>query len=193
MSDEKDFIRAEALRHRQNLTVDPGWADLAAAGFMSHIPLKADAVVSLYYPKDKEMDTLPLAEALWAKGRAVALPLVKKDAHGLDFALWDKQTELLAGPFGIPVPKDPQAVEPDIVVIPLLVFDQRGHRLGYGKGYYDAALKELRHKKPIIAVGWPMPSKPVCLRCQPRSMTSRSTMWSHRSGFLTFGLKLLKP
>ena len=166
MSEEKDFIRAEALRHRQNLTIHPDWAEQAAMAFLTHIPLKPGVVVSLYYPKDKEMDTLPLAEKLWQKGHLAALPLVRAGETALDFAHWHLGTELAVGAFGIPEPKEPKAVDPDIVVLPLLVFDQRGHRLGYGKGYYDAALKELRKKKPIIAVGYAY-AEQACLFALP--------------------------
>ena len=48
---------------------------------------------------------------------------------------------------------DAPAVDPDILIVPLLAFDRRGHRLGYGAGYYDMTLTALREKKPIVAVG----------------------------------------
>jgi 5-formyltetrahydrofolate cyclo-ligase len=51
-----------------------------------------------------------------------------------------------------PMPDAP-AVDPDILIVPLLAFDRRGHRLGYGAGYYDMTLAALRAKKPVVAIG----------------------------------------
>ena len=56
--------------------------------------------------------------------------------------------------WGIAEPKaDKPALEPDIVLVPLLAFDAAGRRLGYGGGYYDRTLRGLRARKPIVAVG----------------------------------------
>jgi 5-formyltetrahydrofolate cyclo-ligase len=44
-------------------------------------------------------------------------------------------------------------VLPDILLVPLAVFDRRGHRIGYGAGYYDLTINALRAKKPVVAVG----------------------------------------
>ena len=59
-----------------------------------------------------------------------------------------------SGTWGIaePLPSRP-ALEPDIVMVPLLAFDVQGYRLGYGGGFYDRSLAGLRAKKPIVAVG----------------------------------------
>ena len=62
--------------------------------------------------------------------------------------------KLAAGAMGImePVAKAP-LVEPDVLLVPLLAFDSRGYRLGYGAGYYDRTLTELRQRKKILAIG----------------------------------------
>jgi 5-formyltetrahydrofolate cyclo-ligase len=67
---------------------------------------------------------------------------------------WRFGGPLNAGVWGIrePMP-DAAAVDPDILIVPLLAFDRRGYRLGYGAGYYDMTLTALRAKKPIVAVG----------------------------------------
>jgi 5-formyltetrahydrofolate cyclo-ligase len=59
-----------------------------------------------------------------------------------------------SGVWGIAEPKaDKPQVEPDVVLVPLLAFDRRGWRLGYGGGFYDRTLAGLRRRKPIVAVG----------------------------------------
>ncbi|MEA2948717.1 MAG: 5-formyltetrahydrofolate cyclo-ligase, partial [Alphaproteobacteria bacterium] len=51
-----------------------------------------------------------------------------------------------------PKPGAPQ-VDPDILIVPLLAFDRRGHRIGYGAGYYDMTITALRALMAIVAVG----------------------------------------
>jgi 5-formyltetrahydrofolate cyclo-ligase len=153
MSDEKSAIRAEALRYRQNLNIDPDWSDQVAGRFFYAVPLGPDSIVSVYYPRGKELDTSPITEQLWAKKIKCALPVMEGGNQALKFSRWVKESRLIEGAFQIPVPEQPDYVDPDVVIVPLLVFDQRGHRLGYGKGYYDVTLKELRQKKAILAVG----------------------------------------
>jgi 5-formyltetrahydrofolate cyclo-ligase len=54
----------------------------------------------------------------------------------------------------IPEPRrEAPAVDPDLLFVPLLAFDRRGHRIGYGAGHYDRTLKRLRAAGPIHAVG----------------------------------------
>ena len=61
---------------------------------------------------------------------------------------------LARGALGVPEPGAAAAiVEPDLLFVPLAAFDRRGHRIGYGAGYYDRALKRLRASGPIRAVG----------------------------------------
>jgi 5-formyltetrahydrofolate cyclo-ligase len=88
------------------------------------------------------------------KGAQLALPVVEPRDKTLSFAEWRQGEQLAAGPFGILQPR-PSAldVEPDIILVPLVGFDRSGHRIGYGVGYYDRALKSLRAKRPVIAVG----------------------------------------
>lgn len=167
MSEEKDYIRTEAMRHRQSLEIDPNWADQAAEQFLNYVGLEEAPVVALYYPKGKEIDTMTLAEKLWEQGIKVALPIIQADGNTLKFAVWEKDSKLIEGAFGIPVPDAEGFVEPDIVVVPLLIFDQKGHRLGYGKGYYDATLNALRKQKPVMAVGYAY-AEQACLFALPR-------------------------
>ena len=60
----------------------------------------------------------------------------------------------MPGVWGIPRPTDDAPLlEPDVLLVPLMAFDRRGYRLGYGGGFYDRTLDVLRSKKTIVAIG----------------------------------------
>ncbi len=106
-----------------------------------------------YFPLPGELDPLPLLSALLDKGWRIALP-VTRPGPDLIFREWNPGLPLERGKFGLKQPSDanPEVV-PDIVLVPLLAFDRKGNRLGYGAGYYDAALRRLRRRGPVAAIG----------------------------------------
>jgi 5-formyltetrahydrofolate cyclo-ligase len=57
------------------------------------------------------------------------------------------------GDFGVAIPQVKNFIDPDVVIVPMLAFDGRGARLGYGGGFYDRTLSALRFKKKITAIG----------------------------------------
>lgn len=115
---------------------------------MLGLPLFAAArMIHCYLPILSEVDTLPLIHAALAADKLVAVPVIHE--HGeLVHARLDSLGEhnLLPGALGILQPRHLHLVEPgawDVTIVPLLGFDRRGYRLGYGKGYYDGALAAL--------------------------------------------------
>jgi 5-formyltetrahydrofolate cyclo-ligase len=118
------------------------------------VPLGEGTVVAGYSPIRSECDPVPLMRSLAAKGAQLALPIVHAKDMELSFAEWRQGEQLIAGPFGILQPRlGAMALEPDIVLVPLAAFDRRCHRIGYGAGYYDRTLADLRKRKVVIAVG----------------------------------------
>src|SRR5581483_10377331 len=104
-----------------------------------------------------EVDTRPLIADALVRGKRVAVPVVVPKAPELGHAwLASLDTEdLVAGNFGTYNPRDmqPAAVgDWDLTIVPLLAFDRRGYRLGYGKGYYDRLLGSRR--MPTIGVAF---------------------------------------
>ena len=69
------------------------------------------------------------------------------------FRSYSKETELVLSKFNIPIPKNGKKVSPDIIICPLLSFDDSGSRLGYGGGYYDRTLCSIKKKKKVIFLG----------------------------------------
>ena len=121
---------------------------------MSLLGERPPGIVSGYYPMEGEIWPLPLMAALRAKGHSLALPVMQGKTDPLLFRAWSPGDPLIPGVWGIRQPAPDRAVAlPDIVLVPLLAFDARGYRLGYGGGYYDRTLRSLRALKPILAVG----------------------------------------
>ncbi len=113
-----------------------------------------EAPVSGYWAKGDELDPLPLLERLAGQGHPVGLPVVVAPAAPLAFRRWRPGDALLPAAFGLrePPPESPE-VTPELLLVPLLAFDRRGARLGYGGGFYDRTLAGLSARRPVLAVG----------------------------------------
>lgn len=133
----------------------PDAALAMAENFFAHVPLPEGAVVSSYWAIGDEADPALLEQGLRVRGHAVALPRVWGRDKPLAFHLFAGGAPLVRGGFGLlePAADWPEA-QPSVLVVPLLAFDARGNRLGYGAGYYDRTLSDLRAKRPIVAVGF---------------------------------------
>jgi 5-formyltetrahydrofolate cyclo-ligase len=111
-------------------------------------------IVSGFMPLKSEVNPLPLMRKLADAGARLALPAVAGRGKPLIMRSWQWSEPLVPGVWGIREPGPAAAtVEPDIVLVPLLAFDRSGHRVGYGAGYYDLTITQLRVNKQIAAVG----------------------------------------
>ena len=109
-------------------------------------------IVSVFYPLRDEPDTLLLLTALADERFATALPVVVGRGSALIFRLWRPGEPTRAGAMSIREPvEEAPVVEPDLLFVPLACFARRGHRIGYGAGFYDRALP--RFAPPAVAVG----------------------------------------
>ncbi|MBV9989888.1 MAG: 5-formyltetrahydrofolate cyclo-ligase [Alphaproteobacteria bacterium] len=114
------------------------------------LPVAEGAIVSFYWPMGDEADPRALVAALAARGHALALPVVAQKASPLHFRLWREGDPLIVHAFGMHEPAaDAPRVFPNVLLVPLLAFDARGHRLGYGGGFYDRTLASLDDKLAI--------------------------------------------
>lgn len=111
-------------------------------------------VVAGYYPLRGEFDCLPLLTQLAVRGWRIALPAVPAEDGPLEFRVWTPGAPLIPGKFRIPEPAaDAAIVQPAVILVPLLAFDAVGHRLGYGRGYYDRTIAALRRNGIVTAIG----------------------------------------
>jgi 5-formyltetrahydrofolate cyclo-ligase len=155
IKDLKATLRRDAMARREALpTVDRVAAAQTIAARGLPVKVTPGNVVSGYSPLKSEISPMPLLRRCADDGAALALPVVVGRGHPLIMRAWAFGAPLTSGVWGIRQP--PAAapeVFPDILIVPLLVFDRRGHRVGYGAGYYDMTLAKLRAMKKVTAIG----------------------------------------
>jgi 5-formyltetrahydrofolate cyclo-ligase len=155
ISTAKANLRREAIVRRDALpAAERQQAAEAIAARPFPVEVASGVVVSGFMPLNSEINPLPLMRKFAAAGATLALPVVAGKGLPLVMRRWAFGAPLASGVWGIrEPPPDAPAVDPDILIVPLLAFDRHGHRLGYGAGYYDRTIAALRAKKPIVAVG----------------------------------------
>ena len=100
-----------------------------------------DQRVGFYWPLNGEVDLMPFMRRTVGKMREAALPVVVGKGQPLEFWRWSVRTKLCdRGLWNIPSPIERVVVNPDVLLVPLVGFDDAGYRLGYGTGYYDRTL-----------------------------------------------------
>ena len=101
-----------------------------------------------------ELDPRPAMSSLADAGWRLALPVVVAANSPLLFRAYCFGDTLVKGRFDTEVPGDDKdELVPNLLLVPLLAFDRRGYRLGYGGGFYDRSLTLLRENGPVLAVG----------------------------------------
>ena len=116
------------------------------------------AVLSGYMPMRTEIDPLP---AMAAHQGPVGVPVIVGPAQPLRFREWSPGCTMVPGEFGALIPAEGGWLEPAVLIVPLLAFDARGYRLGYGGGFYDRTLEGLRGRGPVLAVGFAFAAQEV--------------------------------
>lgn len=108
------------------------------------LPLEPEEVVSGFWPIRSEVDVRPLMFALGERGARLALPAII-DRATIVFRELVRGAPLVEMGFGTAGPgPEAKTLDPTLMLVPLAAFDARGHRIGYGGGYYDRAIERLR-------------------------------------------------
>jgi 5-formyltetrahydrofolate cyclo-ligase len=155
-ADSKPLLRQKALARRKALPSETRsrLTERLIREGLRLARLWTPLVVSAFHPIREEPDAVALLGALAGDGFATALPVVVGRGAHLTFRLWRPGDPTTLGGMGIPEPVETApAVDPDLLFVPLACFDRRGHRIGYGAGYYDRSLERLRAAKNVHAVG----------------------------------------
>lgn len=144
---QQRFRQAERLRLRyQRNSITLGEQLAASIQLASQLcelpPYKRAQTIASYLPDDGEIFTDDIHKNAWPEKKIIALPIMQDDQQ-LQFTLYNDQDELSTGRWGIRQPKTFTLItedEIDIVLVPLVGFDQKGNRLGRGGGFYDRFL-----------------------------------------------------
>ena len=155
-SSKKEKLRARVLTTREALELDQ--VEIGGQAILERVLglrqyRQASLIHSYISSKENEVDTRELIEISLEQGKRVVVPVLEQGKKTMAHALIESLNELVAGPWGLVQP-DPakanwleeQAVI-DLVVVPGIAFDRRGHRIGFGGGYYDRFLADLQAVK----------------------------------------------
>ncbi len=147
---DKSAARTAAFARRKTAHQPHG----ATAGYLSEV-LAGHRGVPLagYMAMRTEIDPTPAMEEAAAHG-PVGVPVIIGAGQPLKFRMWEPDCALVKGEFGAMIPEAGDWITPQIVIVPLVAFERNGGRLGYGGGFYDRTLEQLRAAQPTMAIGF---------------------------------------
>ncbi len=147
---DKSAARAAAFARRKDAHAlgqgNAGYLSEVLAGYRG-VPLAG------YMAMRTEIYPIAAMEEAAAHG-PVGVPVIMGAGQPLQFRLWEPGCTLIKGEFGAMIPEDGDWMIPEIVIVPLVAFDRQGGRLGYGGGFYDRTLAQLREARPTMAIGF---------------------------------------
>ena len=109
-------------------------------------------IIGGYYPYNNEVDVIRILKKLEEKKFNISLPKIKKNFQ-MNFFYWSTKDPLSINKYGIPEPISDKITYPNILLIPLVAFDEDHNRIGYGGGFYDRYIKKIKKNKKIITIG----------------------------------------
>lgn len=147
----RNNARNEIRQKRKALDVDEvaKCSELVRRVVLEHEYLKQSRYIASYHSFSGEIDTVEINKALRLAGHHMALPVIHPEEKGLmDFYSYEKPEDLILNRFKIPEPVvcEENLVQPhhlEVVIVPLVGFNEKGERLGMGGGYYDRMLKKI--------------------------------------------------
>jgi 5,10-methenyltetrahydrofolate synthetase len=114
----------------------------------------AGRIVGTYWPFRGEPDLRNWGIEIVERGGRIALPVVIQKGWPLEYRIWTPGDPLERGVWNILVPSRGPAIQPDIVIAPVVGFDEKKYRLGYGGGFFDRTLAAMPRKPLTIGVGY---------------------------------------
>lgn len=153
MSSGKQALRARTREIRAAIPSEQRSALSKAIGKHVLSLLNGADTVLVYVSKIPEVDTVPLITALLSRGIRVVVPIIERERQTLRLSYLDDPSLLAVSTFSVPepigheIPADPRDIP--VVIVPMIAYDAKGHRLGYGAGYYDRFLSLYPHMQKI--------------------------------------------
>ena len=148
----KSSIRKKILKLRKN-------------NINKHLSINANSILSIlkknkingkivggYYPFNYEIDIKEILYKLKKKKFQILLPKIRNNFR-MNFFKWSLNEPLILNKYGIPEPTSNYVKYPNILLVPLVAYDDNFNRIGYGGGFYDRYIKKIKKRKKIITIG----------------------------------------
>ena len=149
----KKILRKKLIKIRRNNFLDQTISFVHFKKILKKYNLKKNINIGGYYPINSEISCLNVLEILEKNNFKISLPITKKNKN-MDFYEWSFQDSLKVSYQGIPEPNTKKKVFPDILIVPLVGFDDNKFRLGYGGGFYDRYISKILNLKKVLTVGF---------------------------------------
>ena len=148
--------RADLLARRRAVVFDERkqYAAALSERLLSAVDLRAFTVLGFYWPIRGELDLRRVARQHVDAGGVAALPAVVAKGEPVEFWRWEPGAQMQRGFWNIPVPFERHCVTPEALLIPMVGYDDAGHRLGYGGGFYDRTLASLTPRPYCIGIAY---------------------------------------
>jgi 5-formyltetrahydrofolate cyclo-ligase len=156
---DKPALRRWALERRARQSPDSATAagEALAALLREHPAYRAARVVAGYLSMPDELSTAAVLGQCHADGKQVVVPAWSRATRRYGFCRWTPATRLTAGPMQVSEPAHKDWIstcQPDLVLVPGLVFDARGGRIGFGAGHYDRLLARCRPGALFVGIAY---------------------------------------
>ena len=155
MKYDKSYLRNRFLLQRKKKYLTPKKFNftLIFKLIKKHFNTKKVTIAG-YYPSYYEVDILKFLEEASKKNFRIALPVIRS-SNLMSFKSWVFEEPLYVNKYGILEPNNSrEQITPDLIMVPLVAFDNQLNRIGYGKGYYDRSLQKIKNaKKKTISLG----------------------------------------
>ena len=149
----KEILRKKFIHLRKINYINQGISINQFKIILKKINSKKNIIVGGYYPINNEIGCLDVLKKLEKNNFKISLPIIKRN-NSMDFYEWSFKNSLKVSQQGIPEPYNKKIVFPDILIVPLVGFDKKKFRLGYGGGFYDRYISKLSNIKKILTIGF---------------------------------------
>ena len=152
----KNTIRIQYLAKRDRLdAMLAAEADKGLSARLMEVIAATATTIAGYRPIRREADPTLAMQECARRGQKLCLPIIEAQDKPLYFRRWKMEEPLEKGRYGVEVPQaSSPTAKPEVLLVPLVAFDRRGYRLGYGAGYYDRTIRALREQGRVLqAIG----------------------------------------
>ena len=149
----KENLRKKLINLRKTNFKEQGVSFIQFKRILKKLKLKKNINIGGYYPINSEIGCLDILEMLEKNNFKISLPVTKTN-NDMDFYEWSFKESLKVSYQGIPEPDSKKKVFPDVLIVPLVGFDNNKFRLGYGGGFYDRYIVKLSNLKKVFTIGF---------------------------------------